>query len=73
VVKGIGTPLAVKLTLPQLADPIVVSGTVEWVREFSPAIEAPPGMGIALRRLPPAHKRAIDDFTKLRSPILHDL
>jgi uncharacterized protein (TIGR02266 family) len=72
VVKSPGTPIGVRLTLPQLEDPIMVSGTVRWVREFSPSIEAPPGMGVALTELPAPHRRAVEAFMKVRAPILHD-
>ena len=72
VVKAPGTPIAVRLSLPQLEQPILVSGLVHWVREFSPSIEAPPGMGVALKPLGPGHRRAVDAFMKLRPPILHD-
>jgi hypothetical protein len=72
VVKPVGTPLAVRLTLPQIDEPIVVSGAVHWVREFSPSIEAPPGMGLALTHLPASHRSVIDAFMKVRAPILHD-
>jgi hypothetical protein len=72
VVKPPGTPLAVRLTVPQLDEPILVSGTVRWVREFSPSIEAPPGMGVALRPVAVNARRAIDAFMKVRAPILHD-
>ena len=72
VVKPPGTRLAVRLSLPQLEEPILVSGDVHWVREFSPSIEAPPGMGIALRSLSERHRRAVDAFMKVRPPLLHD-
>lgn len=72
VVKAPGTPIAVRLSLPQLDQPILVSGFVHWVREFSPSIEAPPGMGVALNPLGAAHRRAMETFMKLRPPILHD-
>jgi hypothetical protein len=72
VVKALGTPIAVRLSLPQLDEPIVVGGVVHWVREFSPSIDAPPGMGVALNPLGPADQRAVTKFMKLRAPILHD-
>jgi hypothetical protein len=72
VVKAPGTPLGVHLTLPQIDEPILVTGTVRWVREFSPSIEAPPGMGMALAPLAPNHRRAIEAFMKVRAPLLHD-
>ncbi len=72
VVKEPGTPIAVRLTLPQLDEPILVSGAVHWVREFSPSIEAPPGMGILLNPLSLENQRAIGRFMKVRPPILHD-
>jgi hypothetical protein len=72
VVKAPGTPIAIRLSLPQLDHPILVSGFVHWVREFSPSIEAPPGMGVALNPPASAHRRAMETFMKLRPPILHD-
>jgi hypothetical protein len=72
VVKQPGTPIAVRLTLPQLDEPVHLKGTVRWVREFSPSIEAPPGMGVELAKLPPQAKRAVEAFVKVRPPLLHD-
>jgi hypothetical protein len=72
VVKKPGTPIAVRLAIPALETPFLVSGEVQWVREFSPQIEAPPGMGVALKPLSPAQKRAVDEFSRIRPPILHD-
>jgi hypothetical protein len=72
VVKPPGTELAIRLTIPQLDEPIRVSGWVRWVREFSPSIEAPPGMGVALRPIEGRQRKAIDAFMKQRPPILHD-
>ena len=72
VVKQPGTPLGFQLTLPQLAAPVRITGTVNWVREFSPSIEAPPGMGVALNPLPQEALRAIDAFIRVRPPLLHD-
>ncbi len=72
VVKELGTPISVRVSLPQRAEPIVVRGVVEWVREFSPSIDAPPGMGVALNPLGSADQRAVAAFMKQRAPILHD-
>jgi hypothetical protein len=72
VVKPVGTPLVVRLSLPAVAEPFVVSGVVRWVLEFSPSIEAPPGIGLALEGIRSAARRAIDSFMKVRVPILHD-
>jgi hypothetical protein len=72
VVKPVGTPLVVRLTVPQVGKPFIVSGLVHWVLAFSPSIEAPPGIGLALRPVAGEPRRAIDAFMKLRPPILHD-
>jgi hypothetical protein len=72
VVKPKGTHLSVLLSLPQLEHPIRIKGRVEWVREFSPSIEAPPGMGLAFEPLNVWQRRAVEAFTSARSPILHD-
>ena len=72
VVKPPGTVISVRLSIPQLDGPILVSGTVHWVREFSPSIEAPPGMGLALKPLSPPHRHAVDAFLRARPAILHD-
>jgi Tfp pilus assembly protein PilZ len=72
VVKPPGTPLVARLTLPEHPRPFVVSGTVQWVLEFKPSIEAPPGIGLLLRPVEGAPRKAIDEFMKVRLPILHD-
>jgi hypothetical protein len=72
VVKPVGTPLVVRLSVPVLDRPFIVSGLVHWVLPFSPSIEAPPGIGLALRPVEGEPRRAINAFMKVRSPILHD-
>jgi hypothetical protein len=72
VVKPVGTPLVVRLSVPVLEAPFIVSGLVHWVLEFSPSIEAPPGIGLALRPVDGEPRRAISAFMKVRPPILHD-
>jgi Tfp pilus assembly protein PilZ len=72
VVKALGTPIAMRLSLPQRGEPFLVRGVVDWVREFSPSIDAPPGMGVALDPLGSADQQAVAEFMKLRAPILHD-
>ena len=72
VVKPVGTPLVVRLTVPQVGKSFIVSGLVHWVLAFSPSIEAPPGIGLALRPVAGEPRRTIDAFMKLRPPILHD-
>jgi hypothetical protein len=72
VVKPPGTPLVARLTLPEHPRPFIVSGTVQWVLEFKPSIEAPPGIGLLLRPVEGAPKKAIEEFMKVRLPILHD-
>jgi hypothetical protein len=72
VVKPVGTPLVVRLSVPVLDEPFIVSGLVHWVLEFSPSIEAPPGIGLALRPVEGEPRRAIDAYMKVRQPILHD-
>jgi hypothetical protein len=72
VVKPVGTPLVVRLTVPLVHEPFVVSGVIQWVLPFSPSIEAPPGIGLVLRPVHGEPRRAIDAFMKVRVPILHD-
>jgi hypothetical protein len=73
VVVPVGTTLVVRLTVPHHDRPFIVSGLVHWVLEFSPSIEAPPGIGLALRPLQAGEpRRAIEAFMKARAPILHD-
>jgi hypothetical protein len=72
VVKPVGTPLVVRLSVPVLDKPFIVSGLVHWVLPFSPSIEAPPGIGLALRPVQGEPRRAINAFMKVRPPILHD-
>ncbi len=72
VVKPVGTTLVVRLSVPVLDEPFIVSGVVQWVLEFSPSIEAPPGIGLALRPVQGEQRRAINAFMKVRAPILHD-
>ncbi len=54
-----GTPLALRLRLPGLADPIELSGRVAWVR-WKPAGGQPAGMGVAFQDVEERVGRLID-------------
>jgi uncharacterized protein (TIGR02266 family) len=73
VVKPIGTSVALVLRLPTLKTPLHLAGRVRWVREFSEALEAPPGMGIEFEGISKEDSRAIGEFLTTRTPLFFDM
>jgi uncharacterized protein (TIGR02266 family) len=72
VVKAVGTPLRLTVHLPHLHEPVVLDGSVRWIREFSPTIETAPGMGVALDRVPADARKELDRFFAIRPPLYVD-
>ena len=70
--KPLGTPIEVKFKLPDLADPIKVTGIVRWVREYSETSDSSPGMGVCFEHLDPAHTEQIRRFLAARAPLFYD-
>lgn len=82
---AIGTPVVLSFTLPFSAEPLVVHGTVQWVRGpdatakhgelFGAGAEIPgvmPGMGVKFHDISSAARREIRDFMHRRSPVFFE-
>ena len=67
----IGSPVDLTIVLPQ-DPPIHAKGTVRWLRAYSEANEATPGMGIRLEQLATDDAIRIREFAKSRQPIFFD-
>jgi hypothetical protein len=52
--------------------PIRAKGTVAWVREYSDANEAAPGMGVRFDQISPQDVERILAFAQARQPMFFD-
>lgn len=56
----VGTQLTLRFAPPQMREPFVLQGTVQWVNELRPLHDNPnPGMGIRFMSLTPADREQI--------------
>lgn len=72
VLKPLGTQIEVSFKLPDVAEPIKVTGTVRWLREFSPTSDTSPGMGVRFEHLDAEHTEMIRRFLAARDPLFFD-
>ncbi len=72
MVRPVGTEVEVALRLPASDHVVQARGVVRWVRDFSEATEAPPGMGVRFEKLDPADMDAIQTFLKSRAPLFFE-
>lgn len=70
----VGSQVVLKLTVPPLSQPVVVNGTVRWIREFRHDIdEQVPGMGVQFaEELPDEVITALQKFPAERAPVFDD-
>jgi uncharacterized protein (TIGR02266 family) len=72
VLKPLGTQVEVSFKLPQVAEPIKVTGTVRWVREYSETSDTSPGMGVRFEHLNTSQFEQIRGFLAARDPLFFD-
>jgi uncharacterized protein (TIGR02266 family) len=72
VLKPIGTLIEVSFKLPNAPEPLKVTGTVRWLREYSPTSDTSPGMGLRFEQLEQPHVEHIRQFLAARDPLFHD-
>jgi len=72
VLKPLGTQIEVSFKLPEMSEPIKVTGTVRWLREFSPTSDTSPGMGVRFEHIDAEHTEQIRRFLAARDPLFHD-
>jgi uncharacterized protein (TIGR02266 family) len=72
VLKPLGTQVEVSFKLPEISEPIKVTGTVRWVREYSDTSDASPGIGIRFDHLNTSHYEQIHRFLAARDPLFYD-
>ena len=72
VLKPLGTQVEVSFKLPDMAEPIKVTGTVRWLREYSPTSDTSPGMGVRFEHIGAEHTEQIRRFLAARDPLFHD-
>jgi uncharacterized protein (TIGR02266 family) len=70
--KPIGTRIEVSFKLPKYPEPIRAKGVVRWVRIYSEASDAPPGMGVRFEQIAERDAMQIRDFLAQRAPVFFD-
>jgi uncharacterized protein (TIGR02266 family) len=69
----LGTIVDVRVTLPDVAEPMTVEGVVRWTRPHLDGSDGAAGVGIKFLELSTdAHER-FERFAKLRAPIVFEL
>jgi uncharacterized protein (TIGR02266 family) len=71
VPRPIGCAVSLVIALPDQA-PIRAKGTVAWIREYSEAIDAVPGMGVRFDEVTPDDVNRIREFGQARQPMFFD-
>jgi uncharacterized protein (TIGR02266 family) len=72
VLKPLGTQIEVSFKLPGAPEPIKVTGTVRWLREYSPTSDTSPGMGVRFEHIDQHQVEHIRNFLAARNPLFHD-
>src|SRR5687767_4203952 len=72
VLKPLGTQIEVSFKLPGAPDSIKVTGTVRWLREYSPTSDTSPGMGVRFEQIDQHHVDHIRKFLASRDPLFND-
>jgi uncharacterized protein (TIGR02266 family) len=72
VYKPLGTQIEVSFKLPDMSEPVKVTGTVRWVREYSETSDTSPGMGVRFEHIGPEHTEQIRRFLAARDPLFYD-
>jgi uncharacterized protein (TIGR02266 family) len=72
VLKPLGTQIEVSFKLPNVVEPFKVTGTVRWLREYSPTSDTSPGMGVRFEHIDAEHTEQIRRFLEARDPLFFD-
>jgi uncharacterized protein (TIGR02266 family) len=72
VLKPLGTQIEVSFKLPEAPETIKVTGTVRWLREYSPTSDTSPGMGVRFEHIDQEQVEYIRKFLASRDPLFHD-
>jgi uncharacterized protein (TIGR02266 family) len=72
VLKPLGTQIEVSFKLPDVAEAIKVTGTVRWLREYSPTSDTSPGMGVRFEQIDHHQIEHIRQFLAARDPLFYD-
>jgi uncharacterized protein (TIGR02266 family) len=72
VLQPIGSIVEMSVQFPGQRGPVRVRGEVRWVREYSQASDACPGMGIRFEQLSPADDLLVREFLAKREPLFFD-
>jgi uncharacterized protein (TIGR02266 family) len=71
-VRPLGSAVELSVRVPGSDTPIVLRGTVRWLREYSPTSDGHPGMGIQFDALHAKDKALIAAFLAKREPLFYD-
>ena len=72
VLKPLGTQIEVSFKLPDVPEPIKVTGTVRWLREYSPTSDTSPGLGVRFEHIDAEQTEQIRRFLAARDPLFYD-
>jgi uncharacterized protein (TIGR02266 family) len=72
VLKPLGTQIEVSFKLPDAPEPTKVTGTVRWLREYSPTSDTSPGMGVRFEHIDQHQVELIRSFLTARDPLFYD-
>jgi uncharacterized protein (TIGR02266 family) len=72
VLQPIGSIVEMSVQFPGQRGPVRVRGEVRWVREYSQASDACPGMGIRFEQLSPTDDVLVREFLAKREPLFFD-
>jgi len=73
LVQPIGTAVSLTLRIPNRTTPLLLTGRVRWVREFTETLEATPGMGIEFDAMSDDDAKTIREFLVARTPLFFDM
>ena len=72
VLKPLGTQIEVSFKLPDVSEPIKITGTVRWLREYSPTSDTSPGLGVRFEQVDARQTEQIKRFLAARDPLFYD-
>jgi uncharacterized protein (TIGR02266 family) len=72
VLKPLGTQIEVSFKLPGASESLKLTGTVRWLREYSPTSDTSPGMGVRFEQIDQHQVEHIRAFLAARDPLFYD-
>ena len=70
--RPVGTRLDISMSLPNVAEPIRMTGEVCWQRPYNESNNVPPGIGLRFASIRPEDVTHIREFLKVRAPLFFE-